>query len=53
LREWLDKAGLRPALVFAVRLDPFAAHCWLQHDELVLNDAVDRVGAFTPVLVLE
>jgi hypothetical protein len=52
LREWLGRAGLRPILVFAVKLDPFGAHCWLQSDKLILNDAVDAVSAFTPVLVL-
>jgi hypothetical protein len=53
LREWLHQAGVRPALIFGVRLDPFGAHCWLQSGATVLNDAVDRVGAFTPVLALE
>jgi hypothetical protein len=52
LRDWLARAGLGPALVFGVRMDPFGAHCWLQSGSLVLNDAVDRIAAFTPVLVL-
>jgi hypothetical protein len=36
--------------VFGVRLDPFAAHCWLQTDRLLLTDAADALGVFTPVL---
>lgn len=52
LRDWLGRAGLRPKLIFAVRLDPFGAHCWLQSGTLVLNDSADAVAAFTPVLVL-
>lgn len=53
LLDWLSRSGLHPALVFGVKLDPFAAHCWLQSGSLVLNDAADIVAAFTPVLVVQ
>lgn len=39
-------------LVFGVSMDPFAAHCWVQHDGVILNDHLDHVRTFTPILVL-
>jgi hypothetical protein len=39
-------------LVFAAKLDPFAAHCWLQSGEVLLNDRLDRIESFTPVCVV-
>ena len=53
LRDWLAAHGAPSSLVLGVRLDPFAAHCWVQHGETVLNDAADRVAAYTPILVVE
>ena len=53
LHDWLARRGARSSLVLAVRLDPFAAHCWVQHGKTVLNDAADRVAVYSPVLVVE
>ena len=39
-------------LVLGVKLNPFGAHAWAQRGELVLNDRLDAVRAFTPVLVV-
>jgi hypothetical protein len=39
-------------LVFGVKLDPFAAHAWVQRDRIVLNDEVHVVRQFTPVLAV-
>jgi len=39
-------------LVFGVKLRPFRAHAWVQHGDTVLNDRVDNVRVFTPVLVI-
>jgi hypothetical protein len=46
------RAGIRPMLVFGVCADPFAAHCWVQLDEIVLTGDLDQVRQFTPVLAL-
>lgn len=43
---------LFPSLVFGVRANPFAAHCWVQHQTLILNDELERVRIYTPILVL-
>lgn len=45
--------GIPTTVVIGVRSDPFAAHCWLQKDDLVVNDAIESVAQFTPILVIE
>ena len=39
-------------LIFGVRLGPFQAHCWVQQGTTLLNDRLDVVRTFTPILVL-
>jgi hypothetical protein len=43
--------GIRPDLVIGVKLRPFAAHCWVQHGDVLLNDTIDHVRTLTPILV--
>lgn len=43
---------LRPDLVFGVRLHPFGAHCWVQHGRTLVNETLDQVRNFTPILVV-
>lgn len=50
LVAWLQKRGLRADWVFGVRLWPFSAHCWVQCDNVCLNDDFERLRAFTPIL---
>lgn len=52
LLRWLGDLRSGAALVFGVKLNPFAAHCWVQADDLVLNDRLDNVAAFTPLLMI-
>ncbi|WP_234455790.1 lasso peptide biosynthesis B2 protein [Stenotrophomonas sp. S41] len=52
MREFLSLYGIVPAWVFAVRTQPFAAHCWLQHGDLVLTDIPFNLRRMTPILVL-
>jgi len=49
LLRFLARRGLHTHLIFGVSTDPFAAHCWLQTDDLVLNDSVGNVMAHTPI----
>jgi hypothetical protein len=49
LVRWLGRSGA--SLVFGVKLEPFSAHCWVQLDELLLNDRADTVAQFQPVRV--
>lgn len=43
---------VRADLVIGVRLRPFQAHCWVQIGDSLVNDRVDTVAAFTPILVI-
>jgi len=52
LHRVLVHRGQCPLLVIGVRLNPFAAHCWVQTDDIVLNDAVERATTYTPILVI-
>lgn len=38
-------------VVIGVRAFPFAAHCWAQSNEAVLNDHFEDVRQYTPILV--
>lgn len=44
--------GISSKLVFGVRAEPFAAHCWVQLNETVLVGDFEQVRLFTPILVL-
>ncbi len=52
LLNFLRLAGIYPHWVFGVRSSPFAAHCWLQQGNTVLNDTPQRVTAYTPIMVV-
>lgn len=47
----LRRLGFAPAMVIGVSL-PFAAHCWVQIDDCVVSDDLDRVRSFTPIFAL-
>jgi hypothetical protein len=49
---FLARRGLYANLVFAVTTDPFAAHCWAQVDDLVLNDSVGNAQSYTPIRIV-
>jgi hypothetical protein len=48
----LARHGIHAEVVIGVKLEPFAAHCWVQRRDEVLNDTVEEVGKFTPILVI-
>jgi len=50
--HFLAAEGIHPNWVFGVKAEPFDAHCWVQHGEVVLNDAPDRVRQYSPILVV-
>jgi hypothetical protein len=52
LINFLARYGLYPDWVFGVSADPFEAHCWVQAGNVVLNDTLERVSAFTPIMCL-
>lgn len=48
----LSGIGCASTLVIGVRAEPFAAHSWVQVDQVVLNDTAEEVRRFTPILAL-
>jgi hypothetical protein len=52
LRRFLRCRGIGATLVIGAKLHPFAAHCWLQHGDLALNDSLSGARGFAPILVL-
>lgn len=52
LVDCLHRAGSDATIVLGVLAMPFGAHCWVQFGDHVLNDDVDRVSIFTPILAL-
>jgi hypothetical protein len=50
LLDFLALHGLYPKLVFGVSMRPFHAHCWVQHEDTVLGDTLERVSQFTPIM---
>jgi hypothetical protein len=50
LLEFLAGYRFLPRVVFGVAADPFQAHCWLQDGSTVINDELERVGRYKPIL---
>lgn len=44
--------NVRANLVIGVKLRPFAAHCWVQRGETLINDAIDHARTLTPIMVV-
>lgn len=52
IRRFLLYHRISAKLVIGVRLVPFTAHAWIQLGTIVVNDAVDHVRSFTPIMEL-
>jgi hypothetical protein len=50
LLEFLASYRYFPRVVFGVIADPFQAHCWLQEGSVVINDDLERVTKYKPIL---
>lgn len=51
-RALCNRHGERAALVFGVRLHPFAAHSWVQAADAVVVGDLEQVRLYTPILVI-
>lgn len=51
-RRLCQRHGQQAALVFGVRLEPFAAHSWVQCGDAVIVGELENVRLYTPILVL-
>lgn len=52
LQKFLASFGTFPTWVIGVRTRPWAAHSWMQHADLVLDDTPEHVLEYTPILVV-
>jgi hypothetical protein len=52
LIRFLSYYGIFPTCVIGVQTGPFGAHCWVQHEAIVFNDAPEYVRRFTPILTV-
>lgn len=50
LVQYLARRRVHARMVIGVTCDPFAAHCWVQTRDWVLNDTVGNVIAHTPIM---
>lgn len=48
----LAAIGDRCHVVLGVTCPPFSAHCWAQQGDTVLNDTLEEVQRYTPILVV-
>lgn len=49
LKRHLARHALGSRLVLGVQARPFKAHCWLQHEHMILNDTLETVRDFVPL----
>jgi hypothetical protein len=52
LIRFLSYYGVFPTCVIGVQTGPFGAHCWVQHEAVVFNDAPEYVRRYTPILTV-
>lgn len=51
LARYLGRSGYESKLIFGVAINPFRAHCWVEHGDFALNDEPDHIRSFTPIRV--
>lgn len=51
LLDYLSTHGFHADLVLGVRATPFSAHAWVQAGGRILNDRIDTVRLYRPILV--
>ena len=52
LRTFLRARGLDALWVFGVRTWPFDAHCWLQAGDTALDEDLERLSAYHPIMAV-
>jgi hypothetical protein len=46
---YLAIQGISARIVFGVQANPFHAHCWVQHQDVVLAQDVELAQTFQPI----
>lgn len=52
LARGLHHLGASHELVVGVKINPFAAHCWVEADAAVINDDLETIRQFTPIRIV-
>lgn len=52
LIEFLARYGIFPSWIFAVRLEPWGAHCWVQEAGYIFNEELEEAAGYTPVMAI-
>jgi hypothetical protein len=52
LIEFLSRYGVFPSWIFAVRLEPWGAHCWVQEAGYIFNEELEEAAGYTAVMVI-
>jgi len=50
--NYLAHYACQPLFVIGVRNNPFEAHAWVQYEGMALNDDVEKISRFTPILAI-
>jgi hypothetical protein len=52
LIEFLAAYRVFPTWVFGVKLEPWAAHCWVQEGRLCFNEDVEEAAGYVPIMTV-
>ena len=52
LLEFLARHQVFPTWIFGVKLEPWAAHCWVQEGQCVFNEGVEEAAGYTPIMAI-
>lgn len=52
LVEFLARHGVFPDWMFAIKLEPWGAHCWVQAAGFIFNEDAEEAAGYTPVMVV-
>ena len=50
--HYLLRVHCVPRLIVGVRTHPFRAHAWVQSGDIVVDDVVERIQLFTPIMTI-
>jgi len=50
LLEFLARYNFFPRWIFAVKFDPWVAHCWVQQGDMCLNQEVEDASDYVPIM---
>lgn len=52
LIEFLARYRVFPTWIFGVKLEPWAAHCWIQQGSFAFNEGIEEAAGYTPIMAI-